>query len=489
MNRLFYLSRLRTQFLRLPLFVRLSPIPVAFVALSIMPPVMNDGKLFSSSRQNKQPVVPLDDVAASQKLRENQESYYVHRGQGVVRYDICQLPSNNPIEDDHSELIVEAPLESGVSDWSFWGVYDGHSGWYTSAKLREELIKYVALELSAAHGQSSKVPDTLVPPSDEEIDAAIKRGFVKLDDAIIKTGVERAFAQMLDKRKAATELVPGISGACGLLAYYDLASKKLRVAVTGDSRALLGLVDESGRWTVRALSTDQTGSNKHEAARIRAEHPNEPQAVTRGRVLGRLEPSRAFGDGKFKWAYDVQKTIHEKLFSYPPPGNLKTPPYVTAEPEVTTTQIHPENGDFLVLGTDGLYEMLTNEEIAGLVVKWAEKKGLVKDRTLLVFDLWGQKYPQIADLTPNKEDFKPPYRETKGEKKMLLEDENVATHIVRNAVTLGTGDKEYGNMLLGIPLPVSRRYRDDLTVVVVFFGEGGVREGVKVNEKGMKPKL
>ena len=70
---------------------------------------------------------------ATQKLRTNEESYLVGRGRGVVRYDVVQIPSNDPIEDDHSEKIVEVNNtvtadEDGSTgnDWMFWGVYDGH---------------------------------------------------------------------------------------------------------------------------------------------------------------------------------------------------------------------------------------------------------------------------------------------------------------------------------------------------------------------------
>lgn len=70
---------------------------------------------------------------ATQKLRKNEESYLVGRGRGVVRYDVVQLPSNDPIEDDHAEKIVEVPQTvaatgdgSASSDWMFWGVFDGH---------------------------------------------------------------------------------------------------------------------------------------------------------------------------------------------------------------------------------------------------------------------------------------------------------------------------------------------------------------------------
>ena len=75
----------------------------------------------------------LTPEQATQKLRQNEESYAVGRGRGVVRYDVTQMASNHPIEDDHAEKIVEVPQSiaatqdgSPASDWMFWGVFDGH---------------------------------------------------------------------------------------------------------------------------------------------------------------------------------------------------------------------------------------------------------------------------------------------------------------------------------------------------------------------------
>jgi pyruvate dehydrogenase phosphatase len=75
----------------------------------------------------------LDPNQATAKLRKNEESWLVGRGQGVVRYDVVQIPSNDPIEDDHAEKIIEVPsnlaaTDNGAraSDWMFWGVFDGH---------------------------------------------------------------------------------------------------------------------------------------------------------------------------------------------------------------------------------------------------------------------------------------------------------------------------------------------------------------------------
>lgn len=77
----------------------------------------------------------LTPEQATEKLRRNEESYIVGRGRGVWRYDVVQIPSNDPIEDDHAEKIIEvpqsvSPAEDGqdgiTSDWMFWGVFDGH---------------------------------------------------------------------------------------------------------------------------------------------------------------------------------------------------------------------------------------------------------------------------------------------------------------------------------------------------------------------------
>lgn len=75
----------------------------------------------------------LTPEQATAKLRKTEESWMVGRGQGVVRYDVVQIPSNDPIEDDHAEKIIEVPqtlaaTDNGASstDWMFWGVFDGH---------------------------------------------------------------------------------------------------------------------------------------------------------------------------------------------------------------------------------------------------------------------------------------------------------------------------------------------------------------------------
>lgn len=257
------------------------------------------------------------------KLRSNEESYLVSRGNGVYRYDVNQLASNDPIEDDRIEQIIAAPNPAGESvvndaslkevktgfplvknatseygDWMFWGIFDGHVGWYTSDTLKRLLIPYVVRELSNLYSQNKiqGIDQTSLqaPPSSLAVDKAIQRGFTALDDDIVLNSVNKLLKNP-SKRLAADILLPAHAGSCALLTFLDSQTGRLKVACTGDSRAILGRRDpKTGKWTVEVLSVDQTGRNLDEANRLRKEHPGEERdVIKRGRVLGGLEPTRA----------------------------------------------------------------------------------------------------------------------------------------------------------------------------------------------------
>jgi pyruvate dehydrogenase phosphatase len=217
------------------------------------------------------------------------------------------------------------------------------------------------------------------------------------------------------------------------------------------------------------LSVDQTGNNPDEAARIRKQHPGEESVVKNGRVLGGLEPTRAFGDASYKWTREVSERLRTSFFARSPPVSLKTPPYVTAEPVVTTTKIEPENGDFVVMATDGLWEMLTNEEVVGLVGQWIEKQssegnGNIANSWLKMFSQQQKGLPvEYKNSNNDKDGQKTPVRQQQWgvqgseNQRFVVEDKNVATHLVRNA--LGGKNTEMVCALLTLPSPFARRYR------------------------------
>lgn len=95
--------------------------------------IVGDGPLSKHTNGDGRKIVEmLTPEQATLKLRALEKSFSVNRGQGVTRYDLVQLPSNDPIEDDHAEKIVQVPARSAAgtaddTDWMFWGVFDGHS--------------------------------------------------------------------------------------------------------------------------------------------------------------------------------------------------------------------------------------------------------------------------------------------------------------------------------------------------------------------------
>lgn len=464
--------------------------------------ITGDGPLAKSTDDYGRKVLEMmTPEQATQRIRRNQQSFMVGRGQGVVRYDVVQLASNDPIEDDHAEKIVEVPqdimpatADASNNDWMFWGVFDGHSGWTTSAKLREALIGFVARELNSTYKDANKAANSPAPPmpAPSAIDAAIKRGFVALDNSIVQDSVAQVLKSK-SKPQAASLLAPALSGSCALLSFYDSASKTLRVACTGDSRAVLGRRSPSNatKWTAHPLSVDQTGANEAEAARLRKEHPGEPDVTRNGRVLGGLEPTRAFGDATYKWSVEIQDKMKKEFFGRGNP-NIRTPPYVTAEPVVTTTKVEPARGDFVVMATDGLWEMLTNDEVVGLVGQWLEKhpdafgaaaltnSSGTSSSSSSTTDSWlkswfssnkndlpiqqssdnqalgGQRAP-IRQQHWGLQASTGPDKSTPSSSRFVVEDKNVATHLIRNA--LGGGDRDMVCALLTLPSPYSRRYR------------------------------
>lgn len=209
---------------------------------------------------------------------------------GVSRYDGAQLASNSPCEDQFTHGILPSPWKGG-NKWMAWAVFDGHSGLQTSELLKKQLLPFVRHSLSQIQPTSTESP---VP--DELVQRAIIKGFLNLDDSIVKTALITSQSQESLQEKV-KKLAPAYSGSCALLSMYDSTTGTLHVACTGDSRAVLAQQKPDGKWEAMPLSVDQTGKNKEEIARLHKEHPGEEDIIRNGRVLG-IAVSRAFGDGQ-----------------------------------------------------------------------------------------------------------------------------------------------------------------------------------------------
>jgi pyruvate dehydrogenase phosphatase len=240
----------------------------------------------------------------------------------------CRFRSNEPCEDFFALGTAPGP---GEKKWNYWAVMDGHAGRHTAFYLQWTLIPYVSSALlGLPAGASSRM-----------VEEAVKKAFIGLDKNIMDRAKTAANWYPAANAAAVAALTPAFSGSCALLAAFDPESSTLRVACTGDSRAVLGRWDPStSSYTAIPLSEDQTGFSKKEVERLTAEHPGEDSIIDpkTGRMFG-MAITRAFGDHRFKWDNDFIKTVQHKFWGTAPRPGSKTPPYMTAEPEVTETYI------------------------------------------------------------------------------------------------------------------------------------------------------
>eukprot|EP00928_Gymnodinium_smaydae_P036528 TRINITY_DN2551_c0_g3_i1.p1 TRINITY_DN2551_c0_g3~~TRINITY_DN2551_c0_g3_i1.p1 ORF type:complete len:507 (+),score=79.77 TRINITY_DN2551_c0_g3_i1:81-1601(+) len=221
---------------------------------------------------------------------------------------------------DHMEdrLVALDPFLAGEvvgEAWAFLAVYDGHGGSQAAEHCASELHKTLASELRTSLREQS---NPRFPPPDEAIADALSRTFQKVDDHLRGMGAWRH----------------GCTATVALLrrSLAPNGSVRLHVANVGDSRAVLS---DGSRGETR-LSVDHRPTDPQEARRVQ-------QAggfVSMGRVSGELAVSRALGDHALKGAG------------------------VSWRPHLCCREA--KRGGAIVIGSDGLWDAMTDREAAGI---------------------------------------------------------------------------------------------------------------------------
>lgn len=412
----------------------------------------------------------LSELSKSQVteiISKDAYSVAVNSTPGITRYDGAQLASNSPCEDRFIHGWIPSPAHGKNSwkacrdSWRAWAVLDGHAGWQTAELLTTHLVPFVQRSLDEIRSHPSDSTD-----SPDSVSRAITKGFLDLDDAITSTALTASQSKIPLQEKA-KKLAPAYAGSCALLSLYDPVSRFLHVACTGDSRAVMGRQNSNGTWETLPLSVDQTGSNEEEIDRIYEEHPGEANIVNDGRVLG-LMVSRAFGDGRWKWSLDLQEELKRRFNGpspLPPRYEVQTPPYITAEPVVTSTKIDPSQPSFLILATDGLWDTLSSQQAVNLVGKWLKSREMKKTTD-------GYLEPTYDPFDFG--DFHSGVNWKFEENRTTVQDKNAAVHLVRNSLGGNHHEMVAGRLAFGPPF--SRRIRDDITVQVIFFNMPGIEK-------------
>ena len=309
-------------------------------------------------------------------------------------------------------------------------------------------MAYVVEELRAAY-QDSSPPDAASSANGRDIASeAIETAFEKLDRDVLEAG-RATIEASLPTAEIFSRLALAYSGSCAVLGIFDVRSHVLRVACVGDSRAVLGRRTKGDAYETIALSEDQNCHNWSEVSRLLREHPDEPNMIQEDRVVG-MAITRGFGDARWKYTRDELQRLKKEFFGHRPDEDLLTPPYLTAKPVVTTTEI--QAGDFMIIASDGLWYDMPSEEAVMLVGEWlkgrqeGEQKSTSKvepntERTD-VMDGKGEPAGKI-DQVPSED--------------IPVLDDNAATHLARYA--LGGTDEQMVTANLTLRPPVSRDVR------------------------------
>jgi pyruvate dehydrogenase phosphatase len=403
-----------------------------------------------------------------------------------------KLAANHPIEDRAAEVRMRLHPEAQNSEFLF-GMFDGHAGCACAQVVSERLFSYIAVMLSPFNILNKIKHEELDPCNDlmyrfthkdnyhsSEMLDLYKKSLRKLavevidtshDDCTVEDILKAAFMRL--DHDILTDALPDIghasvnletislalSGSCATVAY--VRELDLYVANAGDCRAVLGQYAEDDVWTAKPLSFDHTSENRSEVERLNNQHPNEKNSILRnGRLLGDLAPLRAFGDARYKWPARVMKHVlnvsnpnvisiyGENLI----PTNYKSPPYLTAEPEVIHHSLTPRD-KFLVLATDGLWEHLDEQQVVDLVAAHMDERSILREFVLPREDISLSEVSSILKVRKRKLAKKP-------------EDENVATHLLRMALGPAHGQI---SQYLTLPESSVRSYRDDITITVIYF--------------------
>ncbi|XP_027165085.1 probable protein phosphatase 2C 40 [Coffea eugenioides] len=329
--------------------------------------------------------------------------------------------------------------------WLFCAIYDGFNGRDAADFLAGTLydtigyhLNLLDLELDQAVIKASDLSNAnkYIPYVCEDDNCFVTRdSFVELEKScgLIKERVlgslQRALAQaendFLHMVEQEMEDRPDLVSVGSCVLVVLLHGKNLYVLNVGDSRAVLATCSEcsdmnsdDGLLAVQ-LSDTHTVDNEEEKAQLLQDHPHDSSIIVGGRVKGKLKVTRALGVGYLK-----KKHMNDVLMGILQVRNLLSPPYISVQPSLKVHEIS-DYDHFAVLGSDGLFDFFSNEEIVKLVYSYISS------------------YPS-------------------GDPAKFL----VEQLLVRAADCAGFTIEE----LMSIPAGRRRKYHDDITVIVIILG-------------------
>lgn len=227
---------------------------------------------------------------------------------------------------------------------SIYSVIDGHGGDWCAVYLRQRLENEIRKNLLdpqlGIYGNQRK-------GLNEIVSIALKKSFSYLDEQYKDYCHSQQYKQQINQMYLDNQhQFSNKANNCGSTAVLVLIiGAHIFCANVGDSRAVLC---RNGK--AYNLSYDHKASRQDEVERIK----EKGGIVEYGRVGNKLAITRSFGDFQFK-----SKT-NEK-------GEKIRNDMITSEPEIRYTNYDPKDDDFILLASDGLFDIFTSQKAVDFI--------------------------------------------------------------------------------------------------------------------------
>jgi len=320
----------------------------------------------------------LGEYGQAQEIIENSKLAKEEKQSGVVKPKLHEVQvgklllsagtacwqSNKDVQEDRYIIDIEVNAPDGRKLAGF-AVLDGHSG----STCVEYIVEKFQANLQMCLSRKSKL-------ADEHLTKAVHEACMHTDEEFLKIARQ---TEILDGSTMILALVypqEGPSGNC-----------KLLVACIGDSRAVL----------CKAHDAEQGEQQQLMAVPLSEDHkPNRPDEQRRiegkGGIVDFEGVWRVFmpGPAKFggqlynRWGLAVSRSFGDLLLKEAEkfeclgvkPGGL-----VTCVPEIRIMPLNPDTDRFVVLASDGVWDVITNEDAVGICA--AQKSAELASQRLL----------------------------------------------------------------------------------------------------------
>lgn len=267
------------------------------------------------------------------------------------------------------------PQLNGHSDWSFYGVYDGHGGARCSVYVAHYLHKHVLAWIDAyiAHYSSnskllSNTDDDKTNNDNDEQDTNndIPACILKIMNEILLKSHRKADQEFLQLANRQKWKDGSTSVCCLLLPAMDLMESLCVDFKNGSTKrkkkALENIhVNDSDYWMFVSNTGDSRGILVTKDGQIREmSHDHKPNSVNeRDRIQAKGGRVVFFGTWRVEGVLAVSRSFGDRL--------LKK--WIIPDPEVIAHKVDECNDLFLILATDGVWDTVSNEEAAQVAIE------------------------------------------------------------------------------------------------------------------------